>query len=54
MNAVLATETGTNEWNYVAFAYGLVIAVLVLYALWTIRRGRRIGGQLPPEDRRWM
>ncbi|CAN5443362.1 hypothetical protein BH10ACT1_BH10ACT1_15470 [soil metagenome] len=43
-----------NEWGYVSFAYGVVIAVLVLYALWTIRRGRRIGRQLPPEDRRWM
>lgn len=43
-----------NEWGYVAGAYGLVVAVLVAYAAWTIVRGRRIGRQLSPEDRRWM
>lgn len=43
-----------NEWGYVAGAYGLVIAVLLAYAVWTIVRGRRVGRQLPPEDRRWM
>jgi len=43
-----------NEWAYVAAAYGLIVAVLVAYATWTIVRGRRIGRQLPSEDRRWM
>ncbi|HEX2576516.1 MAG TPA: heme exporter protein CcmD [Aquihabitans sp.] len=43
-----------DEWAYVAGAYGLVIAVLVAYAAWTIVRGRRIGRRLPPEERRWM
>jgi hypothetical protein len=43
-----------NEWAYVAGAYGDVISVLVAYAVWTIVRGRRVGRQLPPEDRRWM
>lgn len=43
-----------NEWGYVAGAYGLVFAVLVAYAAVTIVRGRRVGRQLHPEDRRWM
>lgn len=52
MALLLASES--NEWAYVASAYGLTIAVLVAYAVWTIARGRRVGRQLPPEDRRWM
>ncbi len=52
MAMLLATES--NEWAYVASAYGLVIIVLVAYAAWTIARGRRVGRQLPSEDRRWM
>ncbi|MCU1498876.1 MAG: hypothetical protein JWM47_2829 [Acidimicrobiales bacterium] len=55
MTALLAAATADpNAWSYVAGAYGLVIAVLVLYAVLTIVRGRRVGRQLPPEDRRWM
>lgn len=52
MSLLLAAQD--NEWGYVAGAYGLVVAVLVLYAAYTIARGRRIGRQLPPEERRWM
>ncbi len=48
---VLAIE---NQWDYVAGSYGLVVAVLAAYAGWTIRRGRKVARQLPPEDRRWM
>ena len=32
----------------------VVIVVLVAFAAWTIVRGRRLGRQLPPEDRRWL
>jgi hypothetical protein len=50
---VLATEPA-NQWGYVAFAYVVVVGALVGYAALTILRGRRVGRQLPPEDRRWM
>lgn len=55
MIAVLlaAGDPITHEWSYVAGAYGLVVAVLVAYAAWTIIRGRKLGRQLPPGDRRW-
>lgn len=43
-----------NEWSYVAASYGVVIGALVLFAVITILRGRKVGRQLPPEDRRWM
>jgi hypothetical protein len=52
MGVLFAAQDG--EVGYVAAAYLLVIAVLVAYATWTIVRGRRVGRQLPPEDRRWM
>lgn len=43
-----------NEWSYVGAAYGAVFGLIALYTGWTIRRGRKLGSQLPPEDRRWM
>jgi heme exporter protein CcmD len=43
-----------NEIGYVWFAYGLTVGLIVAYAVYTIRRGRAVGRQLPPEDRRWM
>lgn len=52
MALLLAAES--NEWGYVTAAYGVVIAVIVIYAAWIIARGRRVGRHLPPEDRRWM
>lgn len=53
---VLAQAAGElpDEMGYVWAAYGLTIALLVAYAVFTIRRGRAISKQLPPEDRRWM
>lgn len=58
MTALLATasllaELQGGEAN-VAAAYLLVIAAIVAYAVFVIVRGRRVGRQLPPEERRWM
>jgi heme exporter protein CcmD len=41
-------------WNYVVAAYAVTIAALVIYAVVVIVRGRQVGKQLPPEERRWM
>ncbi len=51
-SVVLAALSG--GWNYVTGAYLVTILALVTYAVWVIVRGRRVGRQLPPEDRRWM
>lgn len=51
---LLAEDPRAAEWAYIIGAYGLVIVVLVAYAAWTVLRGRQVGRQLPPEDRRWM
>ena len=43
-----------REWSYVVASYGVVVGVLLAYCAWVILRGRKVGRQLPPEDRRWM
>ena len=52
MIAVLATVE--HEWAYTLAAYGAVVGALLLLTLWTVLRGRQVGKQLPPEERRWM
>jgi hypothetical protein len=49
MSAVLAmTHAG-----YVAGGWIATLSVLGGYAVATIRRGRRLARQVPPESRRW-
>lgn len=54
MTATIVASAIPNEWAYVAGAYGVTIGSLGLLAVWTIIRGRRVGRQLPPDERRWM
>lgn len=49
-----AVVLATAAWTYVIFTYLLTVGLIVGYAVWTARRGRKVGAQLPPEDRRWM
>ena len=39
--------------GYVAAGWGVSLAVLGLYALRTVRRGRALAAKVPPEERRW-
>jgi hypothetical protein len=39
--------------GYVAAGWGIALAVLGAYALRTVRRGRALAAQVPPEERRW-
>ncbi|MFP5255868.1 MAG: hypothetical protein ACLGI8_08485 [Acidimicrobiia bacterium] len=39
--------------GYVAAGWILPLAAIGLYALRTVRRGRRLAEQVPPEERRW-
>jgi heme exporter protein CcmD len=53
--AVLAQAADTpDDIGYVWAAYGLAVVLIVAYAVLTIRRGRAVSRQLPPEERRWM
>jgi hypothetical protein len=49
---LLAAEQ--DKWGYVTATYLLAFVVLASYALFVIRRGRKVGRQVPPEDRRWQ
>jgi heme exporter protein CcmD len=44
----------SGQWGYVTASYGLVLGSMAAYAVWTIRRGRRLARRLPAEDRRWL
>ncbi|MBU6329350.1 MAG: hypothetical protein KGR18_10460 [Acidobacteria bacterium] len=43
----------SGNWGYVAAAWVIVFGSLAGYAARTIRRGRSISTQVPPERRRW-
>lgn len=50
-SSVLAT---TSAWTYVAVTYSAAAVLIGGYAAWVIQRGRKVGRQLPPEERTWM
>jgi heme exporter protein D len=39
--------------GYVAAGWGIALVSLGAYALRTVRRGRSLAAQVPPEERRW-
>lgn len=39
--------------DYVAGGWGVTAAILALYAWRVIRRGRRLGRSLPPDETTW-
>ena len=39
--------------GYVGAGWGISLVVLGAYAIRTIRRGRALARQVPPEERRW-
>jgi len=48
MSALSMTHAG-----YVAAGWSIPLVALAAYALRTVRRGRELARQVPPEDRRW-
>jgi hypothetical protein len=49
MGVVLAT----SAWSYVTVTYGATLVIIGGYTAWILRRGRKVGRQLPPEERKW-
>lgn len=43
-----------DYWNYVGTGFGTVFVVISAYTFRTLRRGRRLSRQLPPDQRRWL
>jgi hypothetical protein len=52
MSALLLAAV-PNAWAYVAFAYLTVFGFVIGFAVWVLVRGRKVGQQLPPEERTW-
>lgn len=48
MSTLAMTHAG-----YVAAGWTIPLVLLAAYSLRTIRRGRRLAEQVPPEERRW-
>ena len=54
MFALLLAADQPDEMAYVWASYVVTVVALAAFAVVTSVRGRRVGRQLPPEDRRWM
>jgi heme exporter protein CcmD len=40
-------------WGFVVAGYGITILALGGYAIWVVRKGRRLSKRVPPGERRW-
>lgn len=40
--------------GYVAAGYVVVFGSIAAYAVWMVRRGRRLSHEVAAEDRRWL
>jgi hypothetical protein len=45
--------TAMTHAGYVAAGWGGAAALIGVYAVWVLRRGRALSRQVPPEERRW-
>ena len=43
----------TGGWGYAIAAWVIVFGSLASFAVLSVRRGRRLSRQVPPERRRW-
>lgn len=48
-----ASSLAMTHASYVAAGWSIPLLVLAGYALRTLRRGRALAEQVPPEERRW-
>ena len=51
---MIALQEVANQWPFIIGSWGITFAALGGYAWVTIRRGKRLSRQVPPEARRWM
>lgn len=55
VTALLAVQRQTpSYWGYVIAGYVFAAASIGGYAVHTVRRGRKLSRQVPPEKRRWL
>jgi hypothetical protein len=53
MSISVATVLAMTDTGYVAAGWLSALGLVGGYALWVVRRGRRLSRQVPPEERRW-
>jgi hypothetical protein len=51
--STVATVVAMTDVGYVAAGWLSAIGLVGGYALWVVRRGRRLSRQVPPGERRW-
>jgi hypothetical protein len=49
----VATLIAMSDGGYLAAGWGATIGLIGVYALVTLRRGRRLSRRVPEGDRRW-
>lgn len=54
LNLFAVTNQAADYWRYVAIGYSTAVVVVGGLAAQTIRRGRRLSREVPPERRRWL
>jgi hypothetical protein len=50
---IAATMTNSQQWPYVIASYGVTLAGIGIYVWRMLAKARRLGKQVPPEDRPW-
>ena len=43
----------SDYWGFVVAGYAITLAVLGGYAMWVLRKGRRLSRRVRPGERRW-
>jgi heme exporter protein CcmD len=43
----------SDYWGFVVVGYAVTLAALGSYAIWVLRKGRRLSKAIPPGERRW-
>jgi heme exporter protein CcmD len=43
----------SDYWGFVVAGYAITLAVLGGYAIWVVRKGRRLSRRVRSEERRW-
>ena len=52
--SLLALTEVSNQWPFIIGSWAITLAALGGYTWMTLRRGKRLSRQVPPESRRWM
>lgn len=52
--AATSAAVESDQWTYVIAAWAITVAVIAVYVVATLRRGRSLSALVPADQRRWM